>query len=172
MTSPRKSHFLNELRKHYQAIITGAQRAELSAAQAAAAIHAEARKSEDATGAAGEARLAAGHRRRREQAQAELEALLAFEHKGVPNFGPKSAADLGALLDVSIEGSGGTEERTVFLLPVGAGTELQGPGGDGFLSVITPNSPVGRALRGARIGDSVEVEIQSKSSEWTVLDML
>jgi transcription elongation GreA/GreB family factor len=171
MTSDRKSHFVSELRRHYEAIIVGAHRAELSAAEGAQAMQAEARSREDATGAASEARLAAGHRRRREQAKAELEQLLAFTDRGLPRFGSKSVVELGALLDVSIDGSGGPEERTFFLLPVGAGTELHGPGGDGFISVITPSSPVGRALRGARVGDCIEIELQGKSCEWTVLDL-
>ena len=66
---------------------------------------------------------------------------------------------LGAIVDMSTEDEEGFAERTFFVLPVGAGTELTGPGGDGFLSVITPASPVGRALMGRKAGDVVEVEI-------------
>jgi transcription elongation GreA/GreB family factor len=171
MTNDRKSYFIKELQAHYETIIAGVQRAESSAAQAATAIQDDARRSEDAKGAESEARLAVAHRRRHQQAREELEALLAFAARALPRFGRESAVELGALIDVSIQSDGGTEERTLFMLPVGAGTELSGPGGDGFLSVITPSSPVGRALRGSRIGDSVEVGAAGVYREWTVLDL-
>jgi hypothetical protein len=172
MAIDRKTYFVNELRGHYEAIISGAQRAESSAAQAAGVIQSEARTREDAKTAASEARLAVAHRRRRQQAVEELEALLGFIGRGLPRFGRESAIDLGALLDVAIDGEAGPEERTLLMLPVGAGTELSGPGGDGFISVITPSSPVGRALRGARIGDAVEVVTGGHHREWTVVDLM
>ncbi len=171
MKIDRKTYFINELRAHYAEIISGAGRAEVSSAQAVAAIQGEARTKGDGKGANVEARLAAGHRQRRQQAVQELEALLAFSSRGLPRFGRGSAVELGALFDVSVEGDDGPEERTLFLLPVGAGTELHGPGGDGFISVITPSSPVGRALRGARCGDTVEVSTHGQHREWTVVDI-
>jgi transcription elongation GreA/GreB family factor len=172
MKPDRKTYFIDELRAHYAELISGAHQAEITSARTAEAIQADARRKEDAKGAANEARLAAGLRQRRQQAVQELEALLAFSARGLPRFGRGSAIDLGALFDVSVETDYGTEERTLFLLPVGAGTELNGPGGDGFISVITPSSPVGRALRGARCGDTVEVVTQGKHREWTVVDVM
>lgn len=58
--------------------------------------------------------------------------------------------------------------RTFFLAPVGAGLELSGPGGDGFLSVVTPLSPIGRAVMGRRVGETVEVLVQGEPKEWTI----
>jgi transcription elongation GreA/GreB family factor len=168
----RKNFFINELKAHYEGIIEGVKRAESSAALAATSIQDQARTSDDRKGAASEARLAAGYRQRRQQATEELEALLAFAARGVPRFRPDSTVDLGAMLDVSVETESGSEERTVFLLPVGAGTELKGPGGDGFISVITPSSPVGRALRGARVGDTVEIITAGSAREWTLVDLI
>jgi transcription elongation GreA/GreB family factor len=78
---------------------------------------------------------------------------------------------LGAIVDVSVEGARGEEERTFIVLPVGAGTELTGPGGDGFLSVITPASPVGRALMGKRAGDYVDVTINRETREWKLVEV-
>ena len=72
---------------------------------------------------------------------------------------------------MSVEAGEAEEERSLFLLPVGAGEELEGPGGDGFVAVATPSSPIGRALLGARVGDSVEVVVAGRDSEWTVLDL-
>lgn len=62
----------------------------------------------------------------------------------------------------------GSQGRTFFLAPVGAGTELTGPGGDGFLSVVTPQSPIGRAVMGKREGDEIEVELQGDAHEWVI----
>ena len=44
-------------------------------------------------------------------------------------------------------------------------------GVNGFVSVVTPSSPVGRALQGARAGDSFEVVIRGRDREWTVVDL-
>jgi transcription elongation GreA/GreB family factor len=71
---------------------------------------------------------------------------------------------LGAVVEVECEDAG----RTFFLAPVGAGIELTGPGGDGFLSVVTPTSPFGRAVMGTRVGDTVEVVAGGRARAWTV----
>jgi transcription elongation GreA/GreB family factor len=171
MSSSRKSFFIEELKKHYQEIISGARRAETDATEAADGIRAEARQKEDAKGAVEAGRVAKGHRQRRLRAKQELEQLIAFASGGLRPFASDQPLGLGAMVDVSIDGEEGSEERTLFVLPVGAGTELQGPGGDGFISVITPASPVGRALKGSRPGDSFEVVVQGRDREWTVVDL-
>jgi transcription elongation GreA/GreB family factor len=56
----------------------------------------------------------------------------------------------------------------LFLAPVGAGIELTGPGGDGFLSVVTPSSPIGRALLGRAVGETLEIVVNGETREWTV----
>jgi transcription elongation GreA/GreB family factor len=58
--------------------------------------------------------------------------------------------------------------RTFFLAPAGAGIELTVPGGDGYLSVITPQSPFGRAVIGGVVGDVVEVKVGGELREWTI----
>jgi transcription elongation GreA/GreB family factor len=148
-----------------------AQRAGDDAREAARHMATESEKKEDGRVALEFGSLAKGQEARSRKAQEDLAALAAFTRAGVPAFGPRSAVSLGALVDVSSEGERGPEERTFFLLPVGAGTELHGPGGDGFLSVITPASPVGRALVGRRAGDTVEVTIKGQTSEWTVVEV-
>ena len=67
-----------------------------------------------------------------------------------------------------VEVEDGDEGRTFFLAPAGAGIELTGPGGDGYLSVVTPSSPIGRAVLGRTVGDSVEVVVDGEAREWTV----
>jgi transcription elongation GreA/GreB family factor len=171
MIIERKRFFVDELKAHYQVIISGAHRAETEAATAAEQIRGEARKKEDAKSAVEQSRMEAGHRTRRKRAAEELEALIKFAERGLRRFPADAPVALGALVDVSIETDERTDERTVFLLPVGAGTELEGPGGDGFISVITPASPVGKALRGSRSGDSFEIVIRGEDREWTVVDL-
>jgi transcription elongation GreA/GreB family factor len=171
MSSSRKQHFIEALKAHYQETISVAGRAESTAAETADAIRGEATRKDDAKAAIEEGRLATGHRRRRQRAIRELEQLIAFAARGLPQFPRASAVSVGALVDVSVEGDDGPEERTLFLLPVGAGTELTGPGGDGFISVVSPDSPLGRAIQGVHVGDEVEVVIKGREREWQVVDV-
>ena len=171
MIRERKQFFVGALEAHYRELIAAARLAETRAAEAAAEIQNDARRKEDAKGAVELGRMAAGHRSRRERAVNELETLIAFAARGLRAFAPDAPVQLGALVDVRVETDAGSEERTVFVLPVGAGTELEGPGGDGFISVITPASPVGSAIQGARSGDRVDVVIAGNDREWTVVDV-
>lgn len=105
--------------------------------------------------------LARGQGQRADKLLAELHALADFRPARLPARGPIA---LGAIVEVEDEAAG----RTFFLAPVGAGLELSGPGGDGFLSVVTPVSPIGQAVLGRRVGDTVEVMVQGKPREWTI----
>jgi transcription elongation GreA/GreB family factor len=167
-----KRYFLEELKRAYEARIAGAARAESEAESGAAQVRGESRRREDAKEAALQGRLASGHRRRRKQAVAEMERLLEFAEGGLRRFGRSDRVDVGALVDVRIEDEAGESERTLFFLPVGAGTELQGPGGDGFVQVVTPRSPVGKALLHARTGDAFEIVVDGRDREWTVVDLM
>ena len=170
-SSQRKAHFVEELKKHYQGIISGARGAELSAAEAADAIHEDATQREDAKAATASARMSSAHRKRRERAAREAEELVRFASRGLRAFPRDAKVELGALVDVRIEADGDEEERTLFFLPVGAGTELNGPGGDGFVSVVTPASEIGRTLLGSQPGDAFDVELGGTLREWTVLEL-
>jgi transcription elongation GreA/GreB family factor len=166
-----KRYFVDELKSVYQERIAGAGRAEATAADEADQLRAESTKREDAKTAALEGRMASGHRRRRKQAVVEMETLLGFAERGIRRFKPTDRVDIGAMVDVCIEDENGEEERTLFFLPVGAGAELTGPGGDGFVVVVTPKSPVGKALMGSRSGDSFEIIVDGRDREWTVVDL-
>ncbi|MEO6954092.1 MAG: GreA/GreB family elongation factor [Polyangia bacterium] len=141
------------------------------AREAAKSMQTEAEKKEDGRAFLELGSLATGQERRAREVTDALRALAQFHNRGLPKLGRKSPVELGAIVDVSVESARGTEERTYFLLPVGAGTELTGPDGDGFLSVITPASPVGRALLGKRAGDSVDVTIGGEAREWTLVEV-
>lgn len=166
-----KQHFIDRLKDVYRETIARAHDAEASAAETAETIEKDARRKEDAKASAEFARSAVAHKKRRERAHREFETLIGFASTKLRPFSPANAVDVGALVDVRIDSEAGSEERTLFILPVGAGNELEGPGGDGHLSVITPASPVGRALMGAHVDDSFEIVIDGTDREWTVVDL-
>jgi transcription elongation GreA/GreB family factor len=166
-----KRFFIEELKRTYQERIAGAARAESVAGEEADQVRSDARRKEDAKEAVMQGRLEKGHRRRRKQAVADMEKLLEFSEGGLRRFGPNDRVGLGALVDVRIEDETGEDERTLFFLPVGAGTELNGPGGDGFVTVVTPRSPVGSALFRASAGDAFEIIVDGRDREWTVVDL-
>jgi transcription elongation GreA/GreB family factor len=121
-----------------------------------------AEKREDARVALEYAGLARGQKQRASRTLAELSALEAFRPPArLPDRGPIT---LGAIVEIE----DGAQGRTFFLAPVGAGIELSGPGGDGFLSVVTPLSPIGRAVMGKRVGDVVEVTVEGEPRDWTI----
>ncbi|HKU37143.1 MAG TPA: GreA/GreB family elongation factor [Polyangiales bacterium] len=85
----------------------------------------------------------------------------------IERFRPGSSGDSVRLGDI-VEIEDGAVGRTIFLAPVGAGIELTMPEGDGFVTVVTPASPLGKALIGRELGDVVEISLQGKERDWTV----
>lgn len=171
MVSARKQHFVDELKRHYSDIIAAARQAEMGTAEAADTLQKESRSRDGAKQAAEFGRVSITHRKRRERAVRDVDALLDFATTALRDFPPTAKVQLGALVDVTIEDDDGSEERTFFMLPVGAGTELTGPGGDGFISVVTPQSPVGKGLMGSSTDDSFEISTGDVDREWTILDV-
>jgi transcription elongation GreA/GreB family factor len=163
-----KKALVAQLEQRLQESAAIAQRAEEEAREAARSMATESEKKEDGRTVIEWGSLATGQAARTRKMREDLKQLSDFCARGIPDYGPKSPIGLGAVVDVQIEGEEGCEERTFILLPVGAGTELTGPGGEGFLSVITPASPVGRALLGKHVGDTVEVIVRGEAREWTV----
>lgn len=47
-----------------------------------------------------------------------------------------------------------------------------GPGCGGFVVVVTPRSPVGQALRHSRSGDCLEIIVNGRDREWTVVALM
>lgn len=118
-------------------------------------------RSDSRSGAARAVNLARGQTQRELSARAALDALELFRPRPV---GSRGAIGLGALVELECEEKG----QTLFLAPVGAGEELEGPGGDGIFQVVTPASPFGRAVMGKRVGDVVEVWLRGEVEEWTI----
>lgn len=147
--------------------LEGSARAALSARDAAAS---EARdgatpdeKREDARAAHQLASLGRQQQRRAQAALSDADRLLQFRPAALP---ASAAITVGAIVEIEDADTG--EGRTFFLAPVGAGITLVGPGGDGHLSVVTPASPVGKAVLGRRTGDVVDVTIDGELREWQI----
>jgi transcription elongation GreA/GreB family factor len=147
--------------------LEGSARAALSARDAAAT---EARdgatpdeKREDARAAHQLASLGRQQQHRAQVALADADRLLQFRPTALP---ASAAISVGAIVEIEDTDTG--EGRTFFLAPVGAGITLVGPGGDGYLSVVTPASPVGKAVLGRRTGDVVDVTIDGEIREWQI----
>jgi transcription elongation GreA/GreB family factor len=116
------------------------------------------------TGAPRAVNLAAATRTRLEAAQSAWEAVTDFKPQPLKRG---ERIGLGAL--VELEDGAGEGGKTLFMAPAGAGEELTGPGGDGFLNVVTPGSPIGKGLLGKKVGDVVEVMVQGELTEWDIV---
>jgi len=100
---------------------------------------------------------------RAKQALADADALVAFKPQKLDG---RAKISVGAIVEIEDAESG--EGRTFFLAPVGAGVTLTGPGGDGHLSVVTPVSPIGKAVLGKRTGEVVDVTVDGDVREWQI----
>ena len=58
------------------------------------------------------------------------------------------------------------DARVFFVVPWGGGSELEVAGT--IVTVITPASPVGRALVGRRAGDDFELAVRGAMREWEI----
>ncbi len=114
------------------------------------------------TGAQRALNLSLATRKRLEDAEAAWAAVADFKPAPLKKG---ERIGLGALVELE-DGEGG---KTLFVAPAGAGEELTGPGGDGFLHVVTPGSPLGRGLFGKRVGDVVEVMVKGELAEWEIV---
>ena len=96
--------------------------------------------------------LARGLAERAEQLEAELERLNAF---AAPAMASEDVVKPGAL--VRVEEAEGGAETIYFLLPAGGGEVLSL--GEVRVRVLSPRSPIGRALVGREVGDDFSVDL-------------
>jgi len=82
------------------------------------------------------------------QALATAQAAAAYEKFAPPAFGPETPIDLGALVQLSLP----DETHWFFLGPAGGGIEVTCDGMP--ITVLTPESPLGRQLLGLKSGDA------------------
>jgi hypothetical protein len=165
-----KRFFIDQLRTKYEETLGIAIRVEGDAREAARSLATESEKKEDGRASIEFGSLATGQAQRAQRLKAELEQLRLFCIGQLPRFGQKTPIGLGAIVDLAADDDDGGE-RTFILLPVGAGTELTGPGGDGFISVITPASPIGKSLIGRRAGEGIDVTIAGEWRSWSIVDV-
>lgn len=131
---------------------------------AALATHAEAtdeeNKAEDKYDTRGleASYLAHGQSKAAEEA---AQAVAQFQALPVRDFGAGEPISLGAL--VRLDGRSGSH---YFIGPRAGGTEIEA-GGDPVL-VITPQSPLGRQLMGRKQGDTLQLDLGGKRSEFRV----
>ncbi|TNF37762.1 MAG: transcription elongation factor GreAB [Deltaproteobacteria bacterium] len=143
--------------------IAVAEREAAAAAEAARDGEEPAARREDARMAIEYGGLARGQQQRVKQARLMLAAIESFHPGPIARGG---AIEVGAIIEIEDEETGAG--RTLFLAPAGAGLELTGPDGDGFLQVVTPSSPIGKAAMGQREGDSIDVTVDGETRSWEI----
>ena len=97
--------------------------------------------------------LARGQAKRVEQLE---EAIVRVRVMELPDYG-ELPIGLGALVEVLIDDD---DERTFFLASAGGGEKLEVEGQ--AIHVLTPASPVGRALVGKRVDDELELTVAGR----------
>ncbi len=133
------------------------------AAREAASGVTPAERRESARAAMEYGNMAKAQSRRAKKMLAELRVLEGFRP---PPLAERARISIGAIVEVEDDDTG--EGRTFFLAPVGAGATVTGPGGDGLLSVVTPGSPIGKAVMGRRRGDDFDVTIRGEPRAFTI----
>ena len=156
---PSKTALKDELVRILASELEVRERAHKAALEGA--THEEAKPENDKdTRALEQSYLARGEAARVEEMR---EGLVAAKAMVVRTFGQGEPVAVGAL--VATEQNGAT---TVLLLaPSGGGTRLAA----GAVQVVTPQSPLGRALLGKRAGDEFELVVAGRSREIAVLSV-
>lgn len=93
----------------------------------------------------------------------ELEDLVAlYRHVDVKAFAKTDPIASTACIEMVSEG----KKHHYLMMPLGGGRQAQFDGKT--IHVITPQSPMGEALLGKRVGDEIEVAIQRKLKEYEI----
>jgi len=158
-----KRFLIEQLAEQLRASASVARKAGLAAEEEARDGATAAEKRENARVSQENGGLARGQAQRAQKVMAEMAVLETFRPAPLAKG---AAIRLGAVVEVEDEEEG--VGRTFFLAPVGAGTELTGPDGDGFLSVVTPQSPIGKAVLGRKVGESIDVTVEGEPRAWTI----
>jgi transcription elongation GreA/GreB family factor len=131
------------------------------AAAVAGATHDEARPENDKdTRGLEQSYLARGQAQRVAELEAAVNEVGAL---ALRSFGERDRVALGALVTVEEEG----EEHRFFVAPHGGGTVLAGGA-----QVVTPVSPLGRALLGRHLDDEVEVQLPGKRRSFVIIGLV
>ena len=152
----RKQRLRDELLEQLTTALDAARRAHASAVEGA--THAEARPENDKdTRGLEQSYLARGQALRVDELTSAVADVTAM---ALRSFGDGDAVGLGAVATVEE----GDERHVFFVAPHGGGLVLAGG-----VQVITPRSPLGRALVGKQVGDEGEVRLPGKVRELSLV---
>ena len=152
-----KQALRDELARMIAADLDTRERAHRAAREGA--THEEARPENDKdTRALEQSYLARGEAVRVEQLRTALTDVQATPLRA---FREGERAALGAVITLEEDG----EELVIWLAPQGGGSRLA----DGRVQVVTPPSPLGRALLGKVAGDDVTVAVAGRTRELSIL---
>lgn len=107
--------------------------------------------------------LVQGQARRSEELEEAIGILKNFKLK---DFDTSTKVDLSAL--VTLESEEGLR-RTVLLAPVGGALKVEVAGRE--ISLMTPQSPMGRAVMGHYLGDIVELNVAGKITDYDLVEL-
>jgi transcription elongation GreA/GreB family factor len=150
MTAPTKQILKAELLARLGDDLRALERAHRATCEGA--THEEAKPENDKdTRALEQSYLARGQAVRIEELRASIAAVNALSLRDIEG----QRAMVGALVTIEEDG----DESTLLLAPAGGGARLA----DGAVQVVTPRSPLGRALLGRSAGDAVEIVVAGKT---------
>jgi len=138
--------------------LASAQRAHAAAVEGATHTEARAENPKDTRGLE-QSYLARGQAQRVAELEAAVAGAAAF---AVKRFAPGDPIALGALVTVLDDGCA----KRLFLAPHGGGSSLAGG-----IQVVTPGSPLGRALLGKRIDDEASLQLPGRQRALIVVDL-
>jgi len=155
--NPSKSALKQELVSLLQRDLEVLQRAHRASQEGA--THEEAKPENDKdTRALEQSYLARGQAMRVDDLSSALAAVQAMSLRPFRDDQPIA---IGALVLVEED----DQERLFFVAPEGGGTALA----DGAVQVVTPRSPLGRALLGKCVGDACSLSVASRTRELVVV---
>ncbi|HEX4341612.1 MAG TPA: GreA/GreB family elongation factor [Polyangiaceae bacterium] len=156
-----KKALLGQLREALLRELAEARR--VAGETAAAANHPEARPENDKDTRKIElSYLAAGQAARAQELEAGVALLASLPIRA---FSAEEPLQAGAIVELDVAG----KTQRVLLCPAGGGHRL-GTGAD-ELSVVTPQSPLGRGLLGKRVGESFELRVAGQVRDVEILDV-
>jgi len=155
--TPRKQQLRDELLAQLTASLDAARRAHAAAVEGATHSEARAENDKDTRGLE-QSYLARGQAQRVDELGAAVAEVEAMALRG---FGRGEAVGMSALVTVEED----DERHVFFIAPHGGGQLLAG----GAVQVVTPRSPLGRALVGKQVGDGGEVQLPGKVRELEIV---
>lgn len=87
------------------------------------------------------------------------EAVSKLSTLALRTFGDESKVSLSAVVEVEDEDGHRTR---YFLAPAGGGVVLEAHPGGGIVAVVTPESPIGKALLGREVDDEIELRAKGR----------